>query len=217
MRWGVLGRESGGGVGEAADSKAEDSIPDDRGVRGRRGGGTGVAPADVAYGRGHRDASQGGDRDSVERHRPGIIGALRLAGDEDRAGARFRSPTRVLAIINGRVRHLKSPYLFFDHEAGADFNTEAARSRISHHAKKAMVDAGIADASFHTLRHTAAAWMVQDGVPLYEVQHVLGHSTPVMTQRYAHLQPEHLRRAVNALDKKLKASGERHAAEKGQK
>ena len=122
----------------------------------------------------------------------------------------------VLAIINGRVRHLKSPFLFLD-EKGDDYSSEAARNRISHYAKKAMLDAGIADASFHTLRHTAAAWMVQDGVPLYEVQHVLGHSTPVMTQRYAHLQPEHLRRAVNALDKKLKASDERHAAEKGQK
>ncbi len=57
----------------------------------------------------------------------------------------------------------------------------------------------------------------EGGVPLYEAQHVLGHSTPVMTQRYAHLQPEHLRRAVNALDKKLRASGERKAARKGQK
>ena len=62
-----------------------------------------------------------------------------------------------------------------------------------------MHDAGIADASFHTIRLTAAAWM-------YEVQHVLGHSTPVMTRRYAHLQPGHLRRAVNAVDKLLKAS-----------
>jgi integrase len=67
-----------------------------------------------------------------------------------------------------------------------------------------MRDVGIEDATFHTLRHTAAAWMVQDGVSLYEVQHVLGHSTPMMTQRYAHLQPGHLRRAVGALDKKLR-------------
>jgi hypothetical protein len=70
----------------------------------------------------------------------------------------------------------------------------------------AMRTAGIENATFQTLRHTAAAWMVQDGVSLYEVQHVLGHSTPVMTQRYAHLQPDHLRRAVGAVDKKLKAS-----------
>ena len=34
------------------------------------------------------------------------------------------------------------------------------------------------DASFHTLGHTAAAWMIQAGVTLYEVQNILGHSTP---------------------------------------
>ena len=51
--------------------------------------------------------------------------------------------------------------------------------------------------------------MVQAGVSLYEVQSILGHSTPVMTQRYAHLQPDHLRRAINALDEKLKSSRDR--------
>jgi len=45
--------------------------------------------------------------------------------------------------------------------------------------------------------------MVQDCGALYEVQHVLGHWTPVITQRHAHLQPGHLRRAMGALDKKL--------------
>lgn len=66
-----------------------------------------------------------------------------------------------------------------------------------------MKAAGIEAASFHSLRHTAAAWMVQAGVSLYEVQKVLGHSTPVMTQRYAHLAPEHLRGAAQALDAAL--------------
>jgi hypothetical protein len=42
--------------------------------------------------------------------------------------------------------------------------------------------------------------MVQAGVPLYEVQKVLGHSTPLMTERYAHLQPQHLQGAVRVLD-----------------
>jgi hypothetical protein len=34
----------------------------------------------------------------------------------------------------------------------------------------------------------------------YKVQKVLGHSTPLMTERYAHLQPDHLQGAVRALD-----------------
>jgi hypothetical protein len=65
--------------------------------------------------------------------------------------------------------------------------------------------AGVQDASFHTLRHTAGAWMVQAGVPLYEVHRILGHFTPAMTQRYAHLEPKHLRDAVSALDGAIRA------------
>jgi hypothetical protein len=45
--------------------------------------------------------------------------------------------------------------------------------------------------------------MVQEGSTLFEVQNVLGLSTPTMPQRYAHLQPDHLWRAVKALDREL--------------
>jgi site-specific recombinase XerD len=37
------------------------------------------------------------------------------------------------------------------------------------------------------------------GTDLYEVQRLLGHKTSAMTQRYAHLSPHHLRKAVNRL------------------
>ncbi|MFN3486936.1 MAG: tyrosine-type recombinase/integrase, partial [Planctomycetota bacterium] len=39
----------------------------------------------------------------------------------------------------------------------------------------------------HTFRHTFASRLVQAGVPLYHVQALLGHTSPQMTQRYAHL------------------------------
>jgi integrase len=107
------------------------------------------------------------------------------------------------AVLDGQIRRLNTPRVFTD-DKGRDFAVEGRRNQISLATTKAMRDVGIEDATFHTLRHTAAAWMVQDGVSLYEVQHVLGHSTPMMTQRYAHLQPGHLRRAVGALDKKLR-------------
>lgn len=52
---------------------------------------------------------------------------------------------------------------------------------------------------FHTLRHTYASWLVMEGVDLYTTQKLMGHKSNQMTQRYAHLAPRHLEKAVNML------------------
>jgi integrase len=52
---------------------------------------------------------------------------------------------------------------------------------------------------FHTLRHTYASRLVMKGVDLYTTQILMGHKNSTMTQRYAHLAPEHLDKAVNVL------------------
>jgi len=49
-------------------------------------------------------------------------------------------------------------------------------------------------------RHTCAAWLVQAGVSLAKVRDVLGHSTVMMTERYAHLAPENARSALAAIE-----------------
>jgi integrase len=53
---------------------------------------------------------------------------------------------------------------------------------------------------FHTLRHTFASWLAMAGTPMRTLQDLLGHRTPSMTQRYAHLSPDHKRQAVKALE-----------------
>ena len=53
---------------------------------------------------------------------------------------------------------------------------------------------------FHTLRHTYASWLVMNGVDLYTVQKLMGHKSIQMTQRYSHLSPEYLEKAVNSLN-----------------
>ena len=54
---------------------------------------------------------------------------------------------------------------------------------------------------FHDLRHTFATILVQSGIDLYKVQQLLGHKSPVMTQRYAHHYLESLRNEVEVLDR----------------
>jgi integrase len=60
--------------------------------------------------------------------------------------------------------------------------------------------AGIEDFRIHDLRHTCAAWLVSEGVPLSEVRDLLGHASVTMTERYAHLAPEKVRSAVTLLE-----------------
>jgi len=75
-----------------------------------------------------------------------------------------------------------------------------AESWLSHKFKHCVRSAGLPDRlHFHSLRHTFASWLVQDGVSLYEVQKLLGHSSISVTQVYSHLQPEQLHETVNRL------------------
>jgi len=54
----------------------------------------------------------------------------------------------------------------------------------------AIAAAGVRRFPPRIMRHTAASWLVQDGVPLYDVQALLGHESFATTQRYAHLAPD---------------------------
>lgn len=80
-------------------------------------------------------------------------------------------------------------------------NRRIMDDRVSRRFKHYVSEAKLRDGRlhFHSLRHTFASWLVQDGVSLYEVQKLLGHSSIAVTQVYSHLQPEQLHDTVNRL------------------
>ena len=54
---------------------------------------------------------------------------------------------------------------------------------------------------FHGLRHTYASWLASSGnVDLYSLQKLLTHGSSKMTERYAHLADEALKRSASAID-----------------
>jgi integrase len=66
--------------------------------------------------------------------------------------------------------------------------------------------AELTDLHFHDLRHTFASQLIMQGIDLRTVGELLGHKDIKMTMRYAHLAPAHKAKAVDILDKALKAN-----------
>jgi len=67
-------------------------------------------------------------------------------------------------------------------------------------------EAGLPHLRLHDLRHSFASLLVNSGRSLYEVQKLLHHSTPIMTQRYAHLSTKTLQEASNAAGDAIQAA-----------
>jgi integrase len=125
------------------------------------------------------------------------------------------SPTahRILSMLRqGRRKRLKarvvaqseaSRYVFTAPHGGLILN-------LNREWYPALERAGITNFRFHDLRHTFASRLVMNGIDLYRVSTLMGHKTPAMTLRYAHLSPQHLRAAVATLDapeSKLRTAG----------
>jgi integrase len=75
-------------------------------------------------------------------------------------------------------------------------------SWLSYHLDKLCKQAGLRRITWHVLRHTFASHLAMKGVPLNTVQTLLGHSTIIMTMRYAHVAPSSLRSAIALLNPK---------------
>jgi integrase len=64
--------------------------------------------------------------------------------------------------------------------------------------------AGLKGVTPYVLRHTAAVWMAEAGVPMEEIAQFMGHTSPAVTFRtYARYSPDYLRKAGNAISTAL--------------
>jgi site-specific recombinase XerD len=84
----------------------------------------------------------------------------------------------------------------FPPERGESYNHDFLSRRF----KRAINQCGLdPKLHFHSLRHTFASLLVKDGVPLYHVQRLLGHSSARVTEIYAHLGHAELGSSVEKL------------------
>ena len=93
-------------------------------------------------------------------------------------------------VIEGK----KGSEFLFPNKKGAQLGSDSATNSFA----RAVADAGLNPPNvdrrhkvvFHTLRHTYCSWLATEGVPLYVIGEMVGHSSPDMTKRYSHLCPD---------------------------
>lgn len=103
--------------------------------------------------------------------------------------------------------HGKPDALLFPAETGD--GPEKARDAISDTftrvVEKLGLNEGITDRRmkvvFHSLRHTCASWLINQGVALPVLAKILGHKTLSMTMRYSHVNDASVKSAMALLDK----------------
>jgi len=103
------------------------------------------------------------------------------------------------ALMAGRPRES----LIFTAPEGGPVTDGHFRNRVWY---PAVAAAGIRRFPPRIMRHTAASWLVQDGVPLYDVQALLGHEDYATTQRYAHLAPDAHNKVIESWTRRRDAS-----------
>jgi len=97
-------------------------------------------------------------------------------------------------ILAGIKQNPKGPYVFCKDYNGAPYQ------EVKTGFANAMEMCKIENFRFHDLRHTFASHLVMSGIDLNTVRELLGHKSLTMTLRYAHLSPEHKRKAVEILN-----------------
>lgn len=71
-----------------------------------------------------------------------------------------------------------------------------------------LKEAGLGHMRVHSLRHTHASLLIGQGASLFQVQKILGHSTPAMTMRYSHLSDNTLRDVSQLINKAMQSTAE---------
>jgi site-specific recombinase XerD len=89
-------------------------------------------------------------------------------------------------------------WLFPGEERGDHLSERAAQEVFKDAKKKAGI---LKPATFHTLRHSFATHLLEDGVDMRYIQELLGHGSIKTTERYTHVSQNALGRITSPLDK----------------
>jgi integrase/recombinase XerD len=130
---------------------------------------------------------------------------IRVEGGKGRRDRYVMLPRHLLAVLRKyRRAYRPTTWLFEGQVEGRPLSPKTLQT-VFHRARRR---AGIAKkVGFHSLRHSFATELREDGVSLRAIQALLGHASPASTQIYTHLARTYLEDATSPLDRLYRRRG----------
>jgi integrase/recombinase XerC len=162
---------------------------------------------ELLYSSGLRVAELSGLNQDDVNIREGLV-KIRGKGRKERIGPIGRKALDALrAYIIERTLLKKKEKAFFLNRGGTRLTDRGVRRIVVKYARAALIDGRIGP---HTLRHTFATHLLQGGADLRVIQELLGHASLSTTQKYTHLDIEHLMDVYDKAHPLAKESEEDH-------
>jgi len=144
---------------------------------------------ELLYSSGLRVAELSGLNQDDVNIREGLV-KIRGKGRKERIAPIGRKALDALrAYVIERVLLKKKEKAFFLNRSGTRLTDRGVRRIVVKYARAALIDGRIGP---HTLRHTFATHLLQGGADLRVIQELLGHASLSTTQKYTHLDIQHL-------------------------
>jgi len=103
-----------------------------------------------------------------------------------------------LALLRKYYLAFKPKEYLFEGQEGGRYSMKSVQNIVKHSLKAAKITK---PASTHTLRHSFATHLLENGTDLRYIQMLLGHSSPKTTEIYAHVSTKGLRQVVSPIEK----------------
>lgn len=111
-------------------------------------------------------------------------GYIYIKGGKGKKDRRSVLSSKLLDLLRLYFRKHKPSYWLFEGQDGGQYSTRSIQKIF----RKAVSENGLNPwATTHTLRHSFATHLLQQGVSLRHIQHLLGHSSSKTTEIYTHI------------------------------
>lgn len=124
-------------------------------------------------------------------------GYIFIKGAKGKKDRRTLLSNKLLTILRNYVKEDKPSYWLFEGLSGDQYSKRSIQSIF----RRAIKETGLNPwATTHTLRHSFATHLLQQGVNLRQIQNLLGHSSSKTTEIYTHILTVNNKEFKNPLD-----------------